>query len=75
MVVLLCSDCTISDDEGKKNTGVRQKVMFYLYDFGLSGIRERVKRRNGEMSIESRAGEGTSVTVTLAIDGKERDEQ
>ena len=43
--------------------------------FGLSGIRERVKRRNGEMSIESRAGEGTSVTITLAIDGKERDEQ
>ena len=43
--------------------------------FGLSGIRERVKRRNGEMSIESRAGEGTSVTITLAIDEKERDEQ
>jgi len=43
--------------------------------FGLSGIRERVKKRNGEIAIESGAGEGTSVTITLAIDEKERDEQ
>ena len=43
--------------------------------FGLSGIRERVRRRNGDMAIESCAGKGTSVTVTLAIDGKEHDAQ
>ena len=43
--------------------------------FGLSGIRERVQRRNGEMSVESRIDEGTSVTVTLTVSEEERDEQ
>ena len=43
--------------------------------FGLSGIRERVERRNGEMSVESSPGKGTSVTVSLRIGEEERDEQ
>ena len=52
--------------------------------FGLSGIRERVERRNGEMRIESNGracrpatadGKGTSVTVSLRIGEEERDEQ
>ena len=43
--------------------------------FGLSGIRERVERRNGEMSVESIPGKGTSVTVSLRISEEERDEQ
>ncbi|MBR3220690.1 MAG: sensor histidine kinase [Kiritimatiellae bacterium] len=43
--------------------------------FGLSGIRERVERRNGEMSVESSPGKGTSVTVSLRISEEERDEQ
>ena len=43
--------------------------------FGLSGIRERAERRNGEVSVESRVGEGTSVTVSLTVSEEERDEQ
>ena len=43
--------------------------------FGLSGIRERAERRNGEVSIESHAGEGTSVTVSLTVSEEELDEQ
>ena len=33
--------------------------------FGLGGVRERVRRHNGEMSIESAPGKGTSISVTL----------
>ena len=43
--------------------------------FGLSGIRERVERRNGELSVESSPGKGTSVTVSLRIGEEDRDEQ
>ena len=43
--------------------------------FGLSGIRERAERRNGEVSVESRVGEGTSVTVSLTVSEEKRDEQ
>jgi len=43
--------------------------------FGLSGIRERAERRNGEVSVESRVGEGTSVTVSLAVGEEANDEQ
>ena len=43
--------------------------------FGLSGIRERAERRNGEVSVESRVGEGTSVTVSLMVSEEEHDEQ
>ena len=43
--------------------------------FGLSGIRERAERRNGEVSVESRVGEGTSVTVSLTVSEEDRDEQ
>ena len=43
--------------------------------FGLSGIRERVQRRNGEMSVESMPGKGTSVTVSLRTGEEDRDEQ
>ena len=43
--------------------------------FGLSGIRERVQRRNGEMSVESMPGKGTSVTVLLRTGDEDRDEQ
>ena len=43
--------------------------------FGLSGIRERVERRNGEMSVESSPGKGTSVTVSLRIGEEDRDER
>jgi signal transduction histidine kinase len=43
--------------------------------FGLSGIRERVKRRNGEISIGSRSGGETAVTIQLPLDNKEYDER
>jgi len=43
--------------------------------FGLSGIRERVERRNGELSVESSQSKGTSVTVSLRIGEEDRDEQ
>lgn len=43
--------------------------------FGLSGIHERVGRRNGEVSVESRMGEGTSVTVSLTVSEEGHDEQ
>lgn len=43
--------------------------------FGLSGIRERVERRNGELSVESSPGKGTSVTVSLRIGEEDHDEQ
>ena len=43
--------------------------------FGLSGIRERVERRNGELSVESSPGKGTSVTVSLRIGEEDRDER
>ena len=43
--------------------------------FGLSGIRERVERRNGELTVESSPGKGTSVTVSLRIGEEEHDEQ
>ena len=43
--------------------------------FGLSGIRERVQRRNGEMSVESMPGKGSSVTVSLRTGEEDRDEQ
>ena len=33
--------------------------------FGLDGVRERIRRHNGEMSIESAPGKGTSISVTL----------
>ena len=43
--------------------------------FGLQGIRERVKNRNGELHIESAVGTGTKVTVTLLADEKDEDEK
>jgi len=43
--------------------------------FGLQGIRERVKDRNGELVIESAPGQGTKVTVTLMADEKDDDEK
>ena len=33
--------------------------------FGLQGIRERVKRSDGALSIDSAPGTGTKVTVSL----------
>ena len=36
--------------------------------FGLQGIRERLKRCNGEMRIESAPGKGTKVTVRMEAD-------
>ena len=35
--------------------------------FGLGGVRERVRRHNGEMSIESSPGNGTTVLITLSL--------
>ena len=35
--------------------------------FGLLGIRERLKEFGGEMSIESKPGHGTHITIRLAI--------
>jgi len=35
--------------------------------FGLGGVRERVRRHNGEMSIESSRGNGTTVSITLRL--------
>ena len=35
--------------------------------FGLEGIKERVRLLGGELSLESHAGEGTSVRVTLPM--------
>lgn len=43
--------------------------------FGLSGIRERVERRGGKITVESRPGEGASITVTLAFGGDESNER
>ena len=39
--------------------------------FGLSGIRERVERRNGEMSVESIPGKGAQVTISLELNESE----
>jgi two-component system, NarL family, sensor histidine kinase UhpB len=35
--------------------------------YGLTGMRERVEALGGSLSIDSRAGEGTEVSVTLPI--------
>lgn len=35
--------------------------------FGLEGIRERVRLLGGQLSVESKAGEGTCIRVTLPI--------
>ena len=35
--------------------------------FGLQGIRERIKKFNGDMVIESRAGTGTRVVLSMAL--------
>jgi len=34
---------------------------------GIAGIRERVKQLNGEFSIESATGKGTSLSVLLPL--------
>ena len=36
--------------------------------FGLQGIRERLRRCNGEMRIESAPGKGTKVTIRMEAD-------
>ena len=42
--------------------------------FGLQGIRERIKDRNGTMEIDSAPGQGTKVTISLEADeGKDQD--
>ena len=43
--------------------------------FGLQGIRERIKGRNGTMAIDSSPGRGTKITVTLMADGEDDDEK
>ena len=35
--------------------------------FGLQGIRERVRKSNGELKIQSRPGDGTKVSVSLSL--------
>ena len=35
--------------------------------FGLGGVRERVRRHNGELSIKSAPGKGTTVSITLRL--------
>lgn len=43
--------------------------------FGLQGIRERIKDRNGQLKINSAVGKGTKITVTLMAGGKDDDEK
>ena len=35
--------------------------------FGLQGVRERIKKFNGEMSIESQAGSGTRIVLSFVL--------
>lgn len=35
--------------------------------FGLQGVRERIKKFNGEMSIESRSGTGTRIALSFVL--------
>ena len=35
--------------------------------FGLDGVRERIRRHNGEMSIESSPGNGTNVSIIIKL--------
>ena len=35
--------------------------------FGLAGVRERIRRHNGEMSIESSPGNGTNVSIIIKL--------
>ena len=39
--------------------------------FGLRGMKERAKLLNGEVSLESRKGEGTTVTVSIPLTRKD----
>jgi two-component system sensor histidine kinase DegS len=39
--------------------------------FGLRGMKERVKLLSGEVSLESRKGEGTTVTVSIPLTRKD----
>lgn len=43
--------------------------------FGLQGIRERIKDRNGDLHIESAIGKGAKITVTLMADKEGEDEK
>ena len=58
-------------------TGFDQSTVLGPADghFGLQGIRERIKGRNGTMEIDSSPGRGTKVTVTLMADEKGDDEK
>ena len=35
--------------------------------FGLQGVRERIKKFNGEMSIESQPGTGTRIALSFVL--------
>ena len=39
--------------------------------FGLQGVRERIKKFNGEMSIESQAGSGTRIVLSFVLSSGE----
>ena len=43
--------------------------------FGLQGIRERIKDRNGDLHVESAIGKGAKITVTLMADKEGEDEK
>lgn len=43
--------------------------------FGLQGIRERIKDRNGDLQIESSVGKGAKITVTLKAGDESEDEK
>jgi signal transduction histidine kinase/streptogramin lyase len=42
--------------------------------FGLRSIRERVRALNGRLQLDSRAGEGTSVTIEVPTNGNDKTE-
>ena len=41
--------------------------------FGLDGIRERLRRHNGELDIKSSPGKGTVVSIRLQMTGKDNE--
>ena len=43
--------------------------------FGLQGVRERVEGQDGTMTVESRPGKGTKVTIALTLQTPEEEEE
>jgi len=54
--------------------GIREEERESPDAIGLLGIRERVLAWNGEIRIDGKAGEGTTVMVTIPLGRKESDQ-